>query len=258
MGMKSLALTLLLGSLLCAQEPSSKGVNFYSLAKEQELGRNQAAKLQGTLTVVHEAALDAYVAKLATALSPNAKSPFRFTFTIYEDRRGGERAGEPIALPGGPIFVPLSLLAEAPNEAVLAFQLAQAMAHIASRHATRLATKTELMQISLETAPNADLSDRQAQAIPMGALAFQRAAGREADFLAVQIVARVGYNPAAMAAWLDGQPAPRERAVLSAHVPPAERAKAIRAEIEKILPDAVYTASTGSFAEAQALAAAVR
>jgi Zn-dependent protease with chaperone function len=151
------------------------------------------------------------------------------------------QAGEPLAVAGGSVFIPLSLLATAPDEAVFAFQLAHAMAHIALRHPTRLATKTELMQISMQVAPNG----RGAQNIPMmSALAFSRANEREADYVAVRMVSQAGYSPEAMAAYVGGQPDPRESQALAARAVSSERAKAIRAEIEK-LPSASYAASTG-------------
>jgi predicted Zn-dependent protease len=271
-----------LGSLAFAQEPSSNGVNFYSLAKEQELGRSFAAKLQSALPVVHETALDAYVAKLGSALARHVDSSFTYSFTLYEDRSPAVEparpdfplpsaglatpadafqgpAGEPVAVAGGAIFVPMSLLANAPNETVFAFQLAHAMAHIALRHQTRLATKAELMQISTQVAQeqNGRVSDRHTDAMPIGTLAFARASEREADYVAVQLVSQAGYNPEAMAAYLDGLPAVKESRAMSVHSTLSERAAAIRGQFEK-LPPASYVASTGNFAEAKALAAAVR
>src|SRR5258708_24734634 len=123
-----------------AQAPSSKGVNFYSLNREISLGEQEAADLALTLPIVHEAKLDAYVAKLGSELAKNTDRTFVYSFTVSEDRkplgvqsnkmatpmdafRG--KATEPVALPGGPIFVPLSLLANAQNEVEFAFQLAQ-------------------------------------------------------------------------------------------------------------------------------------
>jgi predicted Zn-dependent protease len=278
-----LGAVVILGSLAgaaFAQEPSAKGVNFYSVEKERALGQSLASRLESTLPIVHEPKLDAYIAQLGAALAKYTDSPFTYTFTVYEDRRLSQQlpqpestvpsagaalpmdafrgqADEPIAVAGGPIFIPLSLLAAAPNEAVFAFQLAHAMAHIALRHQTRMATRTELMQISAQVAQNMPTADGDGQAIPMGILAFSRAAEREADYLAVQIVARAGYNPEAMAAYLDGQPDPKHP-VFSARLVPSERAKAIRAEVDKVLPIATYAAATGGFDEARSLAAPIR
>ena len=204
--------------------------------------------------------------------------PFTYTFTVYEDRRPSQEppqadptvpsagaampldafrgpAAEPVAVAGGPIFIPMSLLANAPNEAVFAFQLAHAMAHTALRHQTRWATRAEFMDISTQVAQDMPTGQR-GQAIPIGYLAFSRANEREADYLAAQIVSRAGYSPEAMASYVSEQPAPKNPA-FSPHPIPSDRAKAIRAELEMLPPDA-YTAATGGFADAKALAAAIR
>jgi predicted Zn-dependent protease len=291
--MNVMAAVLLLGSLAVmasAQEPSAKGVNqepkldayieqsakglnFYSLERERELGRWAAANLERALPIVHEPKLDAYIAGLGATLATYAKSPFTYTFTVYEDRRPGTepagagavmpmdafqgRAGEPVAVAGGPIFIPLSLLAAAPNEAVFAFQLAHAMAHIALRHATKQATRTELMGLDASRAQNTAVAYRRTTAVPLGVLAFSRAFEREADYVALRIVTQAGYSPEAMAAYLSGLPAPEKGVgVFSARPTSVERSKAIRAKFES-LPAATYTAATGGFAEASAIAASV-
>jgi predicted Zn-dependent protease len=161
-----------------------------------------------------------------------------------------------VAVAGGPIFIPLSLLTAAPDESVFVFQLAHAMAHIALRHATRQATRTELM--GLDATPYTAVADRRPTAVPLGALQFSRAFERQADYVALLIVSHAGYSPESMAAYLSGQPAPEKAAaVFSAHPTPGERSKAIRAKFES-LPAATYTAATGGFAEARAIAASVR
>lgn len=207
----------------------------------------------------------------SAALANYADSPFRFTFTVYEDRRPAAvydgpsilgvatpldafqgHAAEPVSVAGGPIFLPLGLIASAPEEAVLAFQLAHAMAHIAARHATKWATRTELMQVQPTSMGG--------PAIPMGWLSFARAGEREADYLAVQTLMKAGYDPEAMADYLSQQPVQQQGSVskvFSPHVPNKNRAAAIRAELEK-LPPATYHAAAGGFAEAKALAANVR
>jgi predicted Zn-dependent protease len=274
--MNVITVALLLGSLTVnasAQEPSAKGLNFYSVERERQLGRGAAADLERALPVVHEPKLDAYITQLGATLAKYANSPFTYTFTVYEDRRPSRwpagagaampmdafqgQAGEPVAVAGGPIFIPLSLLAAAPNEAVFAFQLAHAMAHIALRHATRQATRTELMGLDASGAQSTAVADRRPTAVPMGALAFSRSFERQADYVALLIVSQAGYSPESMAAYLSGQPVPeRAAAVFSAHPPPSERSKAIRAKFES-LPAATYTAATAGFAEARAIAASV-
>jgi predicted Zn-dependent protease len=282
--MAAVTLAGFLAGLALAQEPSSKGVNFYSVAKEKELGQRLAAKLESGLPVVHEPKLEAYVSQLGAALAKYADSQFDFTFTLYEDRRPGweaapadamgpanggitpwdsfrGHASEPVAVAGGPIFIPMSLVAGATDEAELAFQLAHAMEHIALRHPTRMATKMELMQISVQTATIAlDTHSGPASSIatPNGMLAFSRAAEREADYMAVQVLSKAGYSAEPVAEHLTAPPAQEVKPAFSPRPTAADRAKAIREEIEKLQLPSATTAPSEGFAEAKALAAPIR
>src|SRR6476469_6285635 len=120
----------ILASPLLAQ----KGVNFYAPEREIRLGREAAYNLEHTLPLVRVSRLDEYLAKVATAFSEQAGYSLTFRFTVFDDRKPftaypGELAmpvdafgsKEPVALPGGFIFVPLSLLAGARDESEFAF-----------------------------------------------------------------------------------------------------------------------------------------
>lgn len=259
---------------------SAKGLNFYSLERERKLGSQATATLERTLPIVNEPKLDAYIAQVGAMLAKAAASQFVYTFTVYEDRRQLKQtqqadltspavaaavmpmdafqvpAGEPVAVAGGPIFIPLSSLAAAPNEAVFAFQLAHAMAHVALRHATKQATRTELAGVDASSGQFTTIADRRLTQFPLGMLQFARAFERQADYVALRIVSQSGYSPQAMADYLSGLPAPG-RAVFSAHPPPSERSRDIRAKSER-LPATAYTTATGGFTEARAIAATVR
>jgi len=288
--MNSIAASVLMGLLVLpahAQEPSAKGVNFYSLAREVQIGQESAAALVRTLPVVHEPKIDAYLASLTAELVKYADSRFAYSFTVYEDRKPlGPQwvamrnaravatpadafqgpAAEPVALAGGPILVPMSLLADAPNEAAFAFQLAHAMAHVALRHATRQATRQEIQNIGMVALEQvqpvsrpvaAVISSTQPLAMQLGMLTLARAFEREADMVATGIVAEAGYDPETVVAWLEGQPPADGSRVFSAHPTMDRRVKTVRAQIEK-LPSRVYGAETGGFDEVKALAASVR
>jgi Zn-dependent protease with chaperone function len=234
------------------------------------------------LTVVREPKLDAYVAKLADALAKYANSPFPYSFTLYEDRRRNVLplaagapgtlplmpldafqcllATEPVAVAGGPIFVPLSLLANSPNEAVYVFQLAHAMAHISDRHATKFMTHTDLAasgrfrhDVRVENA-----SCGQAYTVPISAVTLASSFERRADSEAVVMTSQAGYSPEAVAAYLAAQPVPKSAArAFSTHNTPKQRAQAIRNQFAN-LPAATYGAAAGGFYEARALAATLR
>lgn len=283
--MNSVAAGILAGLLVCpafAQPPSGKGVNFYSLAREAQLGQKAAATLARTLPIVREPKLDAYFARLTGELAKYAGQPFAYSFTVYEDRKPiglqwvrmampvdafESQAGEPVALPGGPILIPLSLLAAATDEAELAFQLAHAMAHVSLRHSTRNATRADIMDLAavplVVTVRNdpgpagSALLTAQEIALQSALLTFARTFELEADSVAAGIVAAAGYDPEAMIPYLEGQPPARNSQVFSAHPAVGRRVAAVRAAIEK-LPPRAYAAGTGEFDEVKALAAGVR
>ena len=79
------------------------------------------------------------------------------------------------------------------------------MAHIALRHATRHATREQI--ITQANAPfQTGMPVQQSTAVPIGFLAFARAFQLQADKLAAGIVAEAGYDPAEMARYLERQP----------------------------------------------------
>ena len=272
--MNSITACVLVGSwALCAsaETPSSKGVNFYSLDQEIKLGQEEENDLARTLPVVHEAKLDAYIAKLGSELAKHADQQFTYSFTVYEDRkplavhsngmampadafRG--QATEPAALPGGPILVPLSLLANAQNEAEFAFQLAHAMAHVALRHSTKLATREEIANLA-----NSPLNGTQAsgQMMQAGFAMLARRFELQADTVAIGTLAAAGYDPETVAGYLGRSTAKSTpmSEVFSGHPSSARRLQAVNAARVE-LASHIYSGGTGEFDEVRALAASIR
>jgi predicted Zn-dependent protease len=121
--------------------------------------------------------------------------------------------------------------------------LAHAMAHVVARHWTRLATKSDLMQIGMQ-ASAAKMPNSNGMGVPLGMLAFQRANEREADFIAVKAMADAGYDPAGMASCVERlQPPAGATATVFQPLPDREeRVSAIQAEIRK-QPQRTYISS---------------
>jgi predicted Zn-dependent protease len=241
-----------------AQAPSSKGLNFYSIEKETELGKQVAANLEKSLPIIHDPKLDAYGARLGALLAEHSDQGFAFRFRFYDDRLSPPepplpammfpadafkgKPAEPIAVAGGPIFIPLSLLADADSEGEFAAQLAHAMAHIALRHSSRLATRGQI--ISYYPAGS------QAPATaPLGFLTFARQFELQADQLAVGAIAEAGYDPTAMVLYLE-QHRPSDGGqvsqVFSAHPTASKRIETVNVAIRE-LPARLYSAGTGEF-----------
>jgi predicted Zn-dependent protease len=125
----------------------------------------------------------------------DAGFPFVFTVTADDNCRV---AHEPAALPGGYIFVPAGLLLAAGDEAEFAGMLAHSMEHVAQRHGIRQDAQARVGSVPLIFMGALTASCSGAAAIPISFLETLRNAELEADALAVQTMARAGFEPAAL------------------------------------------------------------
>ena len=188
-----------IASLTKAQQPT----NLFSPERESVLGTELSSQARGQYTFVRATGVDQYVERIGrrlTAALPEYGVVYRFA--VVEDGLGGS-TNEPVALPGGSIFVPSNLVAESRSESELAGMLAHAIAHVASRHATRLATRAEVEHVQILPAMYLDSSllrngDTRLQDL-------QRSFEAEADHIAVAMLAAVGYDPSAFATYIARQ-----------------------------------------------------
>ncbi|HEX3746780.1 MAG TPA: M48 family metalloprotease [Bryobacteraceae bacterium] len=235
-----------LGVAQAQQYRSGQGVNFYSRDKGIALGQRLAQEFRQATTPLDGAAVNDYVRRVGANLAAQLPGGWTFTFETVREHQGGA-TDEPVALPGGPIFVPADLFVTAQTEAEFAGMLAHAMAHVVARHYTRQATKEDLGAIH-----TASLSfSTPGTASPAGLLAYRRGMESEADYLAIQTMAAAGYDPAGLAAYLERvQPAPGRNDATSALPPRNRRLASIRTEIQN-LPAGDYH-SSGEFDRVQA------
>jgi beta-barrel assembly-enhancing protease len=190
---------LCLASLTRAQAPT----NLYSSEQESALGAELSAQARGQYTFVSATGVGQYIDRVGrrlTAALPVSNAVYRFA--VVGDRLGGS-TNEPVALPGGSIFIPANLISESRSESELAGMLAHAIAHVAARHATRLATRAEVNQVELLPATYLNLSLLESGDGRLRDL--QRSFEAEADRLAVGIMVAVGYEPSAFAAYIARQ-----------------------------------------------------
>ncbi len=234
----------------CAQ------VNFYSREKEAALGAALAKDIRQYTTPIDSSAVRDYVASLGRQLASQLPDTgLTWTFTLVLDA-SGERTCEPIALPGGFIFVSASLMLEARNEAEFAGMLAHAMSHVSERHGTRTATRGEIAPLT--TIPLifmggwGGVGDRDDLLIPVGFMRYYRTFELDADRLAVRMMDGAGYDPGALLRYVDRvQPAstdaPPTRSGLPSH---DERIAALEQAIQA-LPATTYVSSNEEFEQVQ-------
>lgn len=173
------------------------GVNLYSLEREQGLGRELARDVEAQARLVHDPVVNEYVNRVAQNLVRNSDAKVPFTVKVIDDDEVNA-----FALPGGFFYVDSGLILATDNEAQLAGVMAHEIAHVAARHATKNATRMQILNVAsiplIFFGGPAGYAVRQiaALAVPMSFLKFSRDAEREADLLGLEYSYAAGYDPA--------------------------------------------------------------
>ncbi len=192
----------------CARNPATgrPEVVLVSSAQERKLGEEGAVEVERAMGLYRAPGLEAYLANIGARLA--AASPRRdasYSFRVVD-------ALEPnaFALPGGPTYVSRGLLALANREDEVACVFAHEVAHVAARHAVSRASAQAPFALAFGL-PSAILRTATFGLAgnligSVGALAsglvlapYSREQEREADQLGMEIAARAGWDPAAMA-----------------------------------------------------------
>jgi predicted Zn-dependent protease len=226
------------------------GPNLYSLEKESALGASLAADLLRQATPLDSTAVSDFVTVIGSGLSARIPAaPFPYTFTVITGDLSNV-THEPVAVPGGRIFVPVELILAANDEAELAGMLAHSMVHISERHYTRQATRTQLADIA--TIPLVFMGgwsgygakQTSGGLIPVGMVQFQRTMETEADAQAIQITSAAGFDPSALVRYISRVQAaqPGTTGTVFAVLPPAEQRASLMETAIRALPPRTYTA----------------
>ncbi len=208
--------------------------NLYTREKEIALGEQLSREFRKHSTPLPQEAAAAYVNRLGAALAAHMPGGWSYRFELIEEDAGGP-LHEPVAIPGGTIFISQYLIGAAHSEAEFAGMLAHAMAHVGERHATRLMTRG--------IAPPYGWANGLPGGAPPPNTAFQRSFEREADWVAVRAMAEAGEDPAGLISYLERvQPTPGRQRALDVLPDKQERVASIQKEIAK-LPALTYPRS---------------
>ncbi|MBZ5578280.1 MAG: M48 family metalloprotease [Acidobacteriia bacterium] len=238
-----------------------KGINFYSLEKEIALGRQMAQEVQRQAKLNTDPILTEFVNRVGQNLVRNSDARVPFTFQVIEAEDLNA-----FALPGGYIFVNTGLIVMAEEEDEFAGALAHEVAHVAARHMTRQATKSQIanmasIPLSVLLGGWAGVVARQGAGavIPMTFLSFSRHDESEADYLGLQYMYEAGYDPnGAINIFERLEALSRRRSgkvskLFSTHPMDADRIQKAQQEIQQILPArSEYVVSTSEYHDVRA------
>jgi predicted Zn-dependent protease len=239
--------------------PVGKGVNLYSLEKEQKLGRELASELNQYVRLINDPIVTEYVNRIGQNLVRNSDAQVPFTIQVIENDEVNA-----FSLPGGYLYVNTGMILAADSEAALAGVMAHEIAHVAARHATRQKTRGliwNLASIPLVFAGGpAGYAVRQVSgiALPMSGLKFSRDAEREADLLGLEYEYAAGYDPAELVRFFEklkldeGKNSGFLARAFSTHPMTKDRINRAQKLISTVLPSRdQYVVSTNEFDEVQ-------
>jgi predicted Zn-dependent protease len=170
--------------------------------KEKALGAALAAQLRKEVTPVAITSLNQYIESLTEALAPHMPlAQGKWNFIVIREPKGGSTF-EPVALPGGYVFIPARLILACENEAELAGMLAHVMAHVVLQHGVirrSNAGATDPAMVPLIYLGSVGLAgDDDDGHVPASYQATRRQDALDADQLAVRTLAAAGYDPHAL------------------------------------------------------------
>lgn len=243
-----------------------KGMNFYSIEKEEALGKEMSQEVEQSVKLIKDPALNEYINRLGQNLVLHSDAKVPFTIKIIDSDEINA-----FALPGGYFYVNSGLIMAADSESELAGVMAHEIAHVAARHATRNMTKTELWNLAsiplIFVGGPVGYAVQQAAglALPMGMLKFSRDAEREADLLGLEYEYATGYDPASFVSFFEKLKAEQKHKenfiakAFSTHPMTEDRVKRAEKEIEELLPARPqYVVDTSEFQEMKARLASLQ
>ncbi|HVN27020.1 MAG TPA: M48 family metalloprotease [Candidatus Binataceae bacterium] len=198
-----------LTSVSCSTSPATGRSTFTGLsttADEVRIGREQNAQLLEAFGgAYNDAALAAYVSKVGDSLAAKSeRKDITYTFTVLDSP-----IVNAMALPGGYIYITRGLLALASSEAELAGVLGHEIGHVTGlHHAQRQSRQTVAGVAGLGVTVLGAIAGlpigQQTQMLAGAFLAsYTRDQEYEADLLGIRYMNAAGYDPKAMATFLD-------------------------------------------------------
>lgn len=227
----------------CEQNPVT-GRNQLILISEQEADQMGAQAYQQILSQnqkgssAQQQRIEEIGRRVVAAAGPPAQGE-EWTFNVIQDDTANA-----FALPGGKVGVNTGMLNAVENDDQLAAVIAHEIAHVTARHASERMSRQALTQAGVGVLGSALDSQTGAQLMAQAAqlgliLPFSRSQESEADKIGMRYMAQAGYDPrAAVQLWENF--AKRESSgtpeFMSTHPLSGERAEALRAYVDELMP----------------------
>jgi len=237
--------------------------NNYSIADDVKLGREASDEVRKELPMLNDQRVDGWVEDIGAMLVQAIPSEFehrefRYTFDVVNQKEINA-----FALPGGPMYLNRGMIEAATTEGEVAGVMAHEISHVALRHGTAQATKSQTPALwgALGQLGGAIIGGGLGQVLSSGSqiyagltmMKYSREFETQADLLGAQILARAGYDPREMANMFrtiekeSGGSGPQW---MSSHPNPGNRYNAITNEAR--LLQVKGNANTGQFQSIQA------
>jgi beta-barrel assembly-enhancing protease len=247
------------------------GLNFFSPQEEIAMGRRYSQELNAKLNLIDDPEITRYIQDMGSRLvEQSLRRDLEYHYFVVNTRELNA-----FALPGGFIYVNRALIEAVSNESELAGVVGHEIGHVVGRHSLKQMSKQLLFFgiVAGATALVSIKSERWAQVtaalggigVFFAGLKYSRDDEREADLLGLQEMSGAGFDPAGMVSFFEKLDRERKEkrggpglAFLSTHPLPAERARTMKAEADKLsLPVGIRVSSARTLEECKARLAAV-
>ena len=180
--------------------------NKYKPEDDVKLGRQAAAEAEQQFPLLRDSQVQSYVEavgqRLVAAIPPEFQHPeFRYYFKVINASDINA-----FALPGGPMYVNRGMIQAARSEGEMAGVMAHELSHVALRHGTAQATKSQkygllagILGVGGTILGGPGLGQVAAGTVGVYFLKFSREYETEADLLGARIMANAGYDPRELA-----------------------------------------------------------
>ena len=178
--------------------------NKYKVADDVKVGRQAAAEVEKQFPILNDREATNYVSRVGERLVASIPPQFQHPEFNYYFKIVNARDINAFALPGGPMYVNRGMIEAARTEGEMAGVMAHELSHVALRHGTAQASKSQKYGTAAGVlgilgqiigGPAGAAAQIAGQGVGVYFLKFSREYETEADLLGAQIMARAGYDP---------------------------------------------------------------